>query len=1850
MNEEMIKVLFSKLELENKTDIETFKKDLEGNNEMQKFIFDKLKLTDKGATFEQFQSDLGSTTGPTATPTYTPDPSFGKEFKELKHTITNVVDANLSDEDFKKEIERRQQITDEAYKKGEGDDWIKRRVNGALNKVVGGTLVSAGVVVKNLYDKLGSGNAGVDERLTKNIRTNALLDAEIPTDLKQSGIGDYVKYKGYDIEVDSDGKYKKAQDDEGYTVKVNQNFINEFNKSGVGKKSSKRVNLVSLAQENEENILNIGMMLIGGSSIAKGLLKAGVSEAAVANVGKAIAFSAGFAQSLDNNYTQALEEYKGDPDKAMNVAFEKSTITGFIEGMFPGVETGGAFGKSVLNSIIKDTTKTPMQKALVFGEKMLGENFEEFADNTASNVIDVLNGANTEVFNVNEILNTVLSTSLISAPGAYMSSREDKFDDSIVAQAIIKAGTDKKAYNQFTQMLEESPQDETVKEQKLRIVNTIKDNLEVFNDLSKEGQKELALNIWKKDNLTTALGKGTLTDVAQSTLEKELEIVDTKINEALKLKDQKFERVLTEEKVVPEKSEDDLLSEEILLKDEKKKEEVQTQEEVQTDDALLSEVLEKKKKKEKLSQAEQDLYDSLDDFDMSTDRQALHNEKVLFNGKESILSVKDDGVYIGGEFVESGLSDKTNAELGIAKIPEKAKVEDEIPTGQQSMLPLKVGGKVKEFNQIFDVVGFKYDKKGKPIEVKVKNKKGELRKLKSKNVLERVPAQIKETTPVTEEEDTTDVLDRDIPVVENDEGDGLTPDEQAEYDLSEKDNELAYLEEELNAAAKLIDERINKGDVVAGNTKFTEIFDEGLLEGKDPLEKKGNAAKLAKLLTDKNRKIPTKLRQELGKELNDIVKKAQRWNELAKETTPTVKRKTRAEALMSLRQLKEKQVRERDLERRFPGITHNKNIFLAQWENIQKALSKYGIKIVIFDEPNDYKKAVVKYTDKPTEDHLKSRGFFNGSTLYINPYPKHFRNNTLYHEAAHAVFKQLFGRKSDDALMIHESIREVLKNGTLEEQRLGVELDGFIAKYKQNKYGKAEEFFAELVGWMAANNHKLTVPRVKTIRQKINEIMRKLLGIRSYFKPTDTIHDVIHLLNGIALDSLAGGKDITSIIGYDPSLTHTESKFQFIGENGASKLKTAVTLINNLGKAKQFLNSGMLMIPIERLTGWKKGGDGKWRTELNDSNVSLKFKIESVTDLGIKHNLEDILDHPELFQAYPKLKKVKISISEKGGSTTEGFFNGKEIVLGIESEKLKQFFENKTKLEKHKDIDRGVLDIIQKSVEKDRYRDMLRDQGLSYDEIDTLIDEKYNWEERERDLEYLLSKGFAEKTKKTHTFDDGRTYEIEGIFANEKYYDIWRDMIRDIKNEVETSVFGSLNEVLKPVVLHEIQHYIQKQEGFARGGNTTLAYLSLSETQERYYDELIREKNELMDKLSFTTEKWHDSDENIKIYLAPVTFLHEQYKRIAGEVEARNVMARMNMSLEERIATLMSDTEDVDEEDKVYIDSYVDDALSMGTSFQLDGLWHGSPYDFDKFSTDKIGSGEGVQAFGWGLYFTDLKGIAKSYAQSLSKKEITYKGEKVEYFTSLTFLSKNPEIEEAALEVFTEYPNDTSEKSFKYNPLPILNNSLSLLKFISEDDIKERVKNGKNNFDNYGYYPYDSIEAAIALKLQDIGVKISGERNLYKVAVNKGKTTDQYTWLEWKKPISEEQQKLIQKKLEDYGGGNVYVSGPVERLESGDIVYKGLAKYLGGYQKASLFLLEAGIDGVKYPAESISRGRTNDDARGSNYVVFDENAITIEEKTKFQLDDGQNNQLPTLKQELITNGILTYQNEKGEPC
>ena len=273
------------------------------------------------------------------------------------------------------------------------------------------------------------------------------------------------------------------------------------------------------------------------------------------------------------------------------------------------------------------------------------------------------------------------------------------------------------------------------------------------------------------------------------------------------------------------------------------------------------------------------------------------------------------------------------------------------------------------------------------------------------------------------------------------------------------------------------------------------------------------------------------------------------------------------------------------------------------------------------------------------------------------------------------------------------------------------------------------------------------------------------------------------------------------------------------------------------------------------------------------------------------------------------------------------------------------------------------------------------------------------------------------------------------------------------------------------------------------------------------------------------------------------------------------------------------------------------DSNNPDIRFELGGIYHGSPYSFDRFTTKKIGSGEGAQAFGWGLYFTDLEGIARSYAKPSIDNEFVLNGVNLRGKIPYNLL-----IDLNTLIQFRDKPElfYGEAKNFEKRTIE------ALRKYAVES----------NNEELYNAFRY--IDSFNDLKFN---------RNLYKVSLHKGKTPDQYTWLEWDKRININNLIKIFEGSEKIGGIDFKDGWELDNRGiltnksgyevKGDEMYDWLSKKLGSPKMASLFLLENGIDGIKYPAESIAKGTTSETARGFNYVVFDENAVTIEEKQNF---------------------------------
>tara|TARA_R110000822_G_C15243310_1_gene486607 strand:- start:110 stop:1075 length:966 start_codon:yes stop_codon:yes gene_type:complete len=85
-----------------------------------------------------------------------------------------------------------------------------------------------------------------------------------------------------------------------------------------------------------------------------------------------------------------------------------------------------------------------------------------------------------------------------------------------------------------------------------------------------------------------------------------------------------------------------------------------------------------------------------------------------------------------------------------------------------------------------------------------------------------------------------------------------------------------------------------------------------------------------------------------------------------------------------------------------------------------------------------------------------------------------------------------------------------------------------------------------------------------------------------------------------------------------------------------------------------------------------------------------------------------------------------------------------------------------------------------------------------------------------------------------------------------------------------------------------------------------------------------------------------------------------------------------------------------------------DNALNFGPAMLGKIVYHGSPHKFDAFDASKIGTGEGAQAYGHGLYFAENPSVATQYRDALSAGELRlgdgskYDPNNIKHFAAVT--------------------------------------------------------------------------------------------------------------------------------------------------------------------------------------------------------------------------------------------------------
>jgi hypothetical protein len=273
-----------------------------------------------------------------------------------------------------------------------------------------------------------------------------------------------------------------------------------------------------------------------------------------------------------------------------------------------------------------------------------------------------------------------------------------------------------------------------------------------------------------------------------------------------------------------------------------------------------------------------------------------------------------------------------------------------------------------------------------------------------------------------------------------------------------------------------------------------------------------------------------------------------------------------------------------------------------------------------------------------------------------------------------------------------------------------------------------------------------------------------------------------------------------------------------------------------------------------------------------------------------------------------------------------------------------------------------------------------------------------------------------------------------------------------------------------------------------------------------------------------------------------------------------------------------------------------DRATLTGPGIQIVGpkAFHGTPHRVDRFTTDKIGTGEGAQVYGWGLYFAENPEVARQYRENLSYKDIAQRFLKV--------IPQDADATEAMGMIGTGALTPAQERVLR---------ALEAEDWLGFDYPAQAITAAYRDLDNFD--PSEELRAAVLA---------SG--NLYTVNL---KVQDDEL-LDWDKPLSEQSEKVkaaIQKMGSRFAEAasrvaagerarDVAMDYGMNALDlmanNGGGLYNQIAREAGGEAKASELFARSGISGLRY-LDGGSRGK----GEGTrNYVIFDESKIEILEE------------------------------------
>ena len=267
-----------------------------------------------------------------------------------------------------------------------------------------------------------------------------------------------------------------------------------------------------------------------------------------------------------------------------------------------------------------------------------------------------------------------------------------------------------------------------------------------------------------------------------------------------------------------------------------------------------------------------------------------------------------------------------------------------------------------------------------------------------------------------------------------------------------------------------------------------------------------------------------------------------------------------------------------------------------------------------------------------------------------------------------------------------------------------------------------------------------------------------------------------------------------------------------------------------------------------------------------------------------------------------------------------------------------------------------------------------------------------------------------------------------------------------------------------------------------------------------------------------------------------------------------------------------------DSEDGNCVVVFSDKAVNIINQYKQ-RAWHGTPYDFDAFDLSGIGSGEGNQAHGWGLYFAQNREVSEAYKEILGDK-----GSTVELNGEVWTVNESGDWE-------------TTGKTAKYGEA--IGYALDALEEHGTKDaainiLQKDLKEGRFR----GAYIAEAQKAINILK--------QGEAKGHKGGrLLEAEIPDTDVLLDEQKSFNEQPEKVknaLSELISNAGEGQL--SRRVLKNTTGKSIYEMLSNLYGDDKKASIKLNEFGVKGITYKGTQDERC----------YVVFDDKAIKIRNK------------------------------------